>query len=558
MQNFVTSHNNLKNPIEGLISRYPRMILIILWFVFIALPIGNRGLWSPDEPRYLQVAWEMSRAESYLIPIMNGDIYAEKPPLYFWLTMLASKVFPWESASRWVSAVASLGVVLLTFSLGRIAGNRQIGFTAALILMTASLFSLLMNTGNIDTTLTLLTTLSLFFFVRWHLKADLKSLVCAYIACGVGILAKGPVALLIPWLAFVAWEMTKRLKGEKAAFLHLLWGPLIALAIAGAWVIPACIAGGEEYTRIILFQQQLDRAVDSYVHLRPWYEYLITFPVNVLPWFIVLVGAMPELRKLLREKDPEILLFVLWFCTTFIFFSLISSKRERYLLPCYPVFSVLLSHAVANWSARRESSRSIQITALMTMIGVLALMVFPLILPFLRNQLPVLAIFPLAVGDWRLWTVYLLGVVAVSLLWEGVQLAKAKRPLTACNLIAFAFLAAVGISQTFYIPYIDPVKSARGASKTIQMLLPSAGTVAFYNRRFDNGWNFYLDRAKIPVITDEDIRRNQPRYDVIILRQKHLELLKAVLNMENYRIAAVEPVGSKNFVLLQFNSAQPN
>jgi len=182
MQNFVTSHNNLKNPIESLISRYPRMILIILWFVFIALPIGNRGLWSPDEPRYLQVAWEMSRAESYLIPIMNGDIYAEKPPLYFWLTMLASKVFPWESASRWVSAVASLGVVLLTFSLGRIAGNRQIGFTAALILMTASLFSLLMNTGNIDTTLTLLTTLSLFFFVRWHLKADLKSLVCAYIA----------------------------------------------------------------------------------------------------------------------------------------------------------------------------------------------------------------------------------------------------------------------------------------------------------------------------------------------------------------------------------------
>jgi hypothetical protein len=84
-------------------------------------------------------------------------------------------------------------------------------------------------------------------------------------------------------------------------------------------------------------------------------------------------------------------------------------------------------------------------------------------------------------------------------------------------------------------------------------LLPPDGTMAFYRKRFDNGWNFYLNRAKIPIITDAQITRSQPRYDVIILRQKHLDLLKAVLDMDHYTIAAIEPVGSKKFVLLKYH-----
>jgi hypothetical protein len=40
---------------------------------------------------------------------------------------------------------------------------------------------------------------------------------------------------------------------------------------------------------------------------------------------------------------------------------------------------------------------------------------------------------------------------------------------------------------------------------------------------------------------------------VIILKEKHMNLLKAVLNMDNYRIAAVQPVGSNQFVLLKYD-----
>jgi 4-amino-4-deoxy-L-arabinose transferase-like glycosyltransferase len=538
---------------ERIIDKYATVILVFLWFAFGALPIGNRGLWAPDEPRYLQVAWEMANAKSYLVPIMNAEIYAEKPPLYFWLTIGASKISPWETAGRWVSALASLGILLLTYFLGQVSGNRRTGLTAALILMTCVLFTLLMSTGNIDTTLTFFTTLSLFLYLRWETEKKTVYLIFAYAACGVAILAKGPVGIVLPWLSYAVWEVVKKVRHEKAAFKHLIWGPLLAGAVAGAWVVPACIFGGEEYTRIILFKQQFGRAVDSWSHARPWYDYLILLPLNTLPWFVVLPAAVPELKKLIQAKHRWIFFYVIWFGTIIIFFSLISGKRERYLLPCFPAFSLLLAHAVACWSERRQASRSIKIAGFLVMAGAFGLLLFPLILPLLKNTYPELGIFPLDPGDWRLGSMVVLGIAAVGVVWQGLKFAKDNRHHLAVNLLAGAFLLVTGAAQIYYIPCIDPVKSAKPAAEKIKAMLTEDATVAFYGRRFDNGWNFYLNRAKIPVLTDEEIKAEQPKVDLIILREKHLDSLKAVLNMDHYETAAIEPVGSKRFVLLRFS-----
>jgi 4-amino-4-deoxy-L-arabinose transferase-like glycosyltransferase len=537
--------------IQRIINRFPLLILTLIWIVFIALPIGNRGLWAPDEPRYLQVAWEMERSGSFLVPMMNGEIYAEKPPLFFWLTILVSKLTPFESASRWVSALASLGILLLTVKLGEQSGSRMTGFNAALIVMTSSLFTLLMYTGNIDTTLTLLTTLSLFCFMRWESTGRSAYLILTYVACGIGILAKGPVALIVPWLPYAVWEIVKKVRREKASFLHLAWGPLIALAIAALWVLPACIAGGREYTEIILLKQQVGRAVKAYVHQRPWYEYLLIIGPNTLPWCILLLAAVPEIKRLVREKNRWVILYIIWFCSIFIFFSLISSKRERYLLPAYPVFGLLCAHAAARWTERKESCRSVPLVAILTLIGTFALLAFPLALPVLKDQFTELVIFPVTAGDWRLWALFGFGAAASVIQYRGLMLARARQHIWACNSLAIGLLILAAAAQLYYIPYIEPVKSARQAARSISNLIPPEGTLAFYRRRYDNGWNFYLNRARIPVIRDEQIQKSQPQHDLIILRQKHMDLLKSVLNMDRYRIAAIESIGSKKFVLLK-------
>jgi 4-amino-4-deoxy-L-arabinose transferase-like glycosyltransferase len=535
--------------IRGII--YPAL-LVMLWLVFFVLPIGNRGLWQPDEPRYVQVAWEMWQAGSYVVPLMNGEIYAQKPPLFFWLIILFSKVFSFETASRWVSALSSLGTVLLTYLLGRQVGDKELGFTASLVLMSCGLYTLLVTTGNIDTTLTFFTTLSLYLYLKWDAQKKGRFLTLSYAACGLGILAKGPVALVVPWLAYAIWEIFKYCRRENASFHHLIWGPLLALVITSAWLMPACILGGDEYTQTILFTQNLGRAIKSQGgHIRPWYYYFTNLPYLTLPWFIVFLGGIPQLRRLTDDKNRAFSILIIWVCTAFIFFSLISGKRDRYLLPAFPVFSLIIAHILAKWDGLDKCSTWVRIVGILALVVGIALLIFPSSLPLLKDKYSVLKIFPLSVTDWRLWAIYGSGILAAATLWKGFDLARRRQNVRACRLIAIALLVLFGMYQIYYIPCIEPVKSVKQACEEMKTILPADGTIAFYKKRYDNGWNFYLNRAEIPVITVEELKQNQPRFDVILLRKKHLQEFQAMIPQNNYQIASIAPVGSKEFVLLK-------
>ncbi len=69
------------------------MLLLAACFFLFFFRMGARDLWTPDEPRYAQVAREMLETGEWLVPHLNGIVYTEKPPLYFWLIALASKPF---------------------------------------------------------------------------------------------------------------------------------------------------------------------------------------------------------------------------------------------------------------------------------------------------------------------------------------------------------------------------------------------------------------------------------------------------------------------------------
>ena len=55
--------------------------------------LGGWDLWNPDEPRYAEVAREMMETGDYLVPHLNGVVYPDKPPFFFWLIVFASKPF---------------------------------------------------------------------------------------------------------------------------------------------------------------------------------------------------------------------------------------------------------------------------------------------------------------------------------------------------------------------------------------------------------------------------------------------------------------------------------
>src|SRR4051812_25795719 len=66
------------------------LLIGAIWLVATA---WARPLMLPDEGRYVGVAWEMLRSGDWLTPSLDGLPYFHKPPLFYWLTAGALRLF---------------------------------------------------------------------------------------------------------------------------------------------------------------------------------------------------------------------------------------------------------------------------------------------------------------------------------------------------------------------------------------------------------------------------------------------------------------------------------
>ena len=107
-----------------------------LGLLFMATGLGLRDPWPPDEPRFALVAQDMLRTGDWLIPRVGGDLYADKPPLFFWLIAVATSLTGSLRVGFLLpSLLAGLGTLLLTYDLLRRVRGREVGLAAAFVLL---------------------------------------------------------------------------------------------------------------------------------------------------------------------------------------------------------------------------------------------------------------------------------------------------------------------------------------------------------------------------------------------------------------------------------------
>ena len=174
--------------------------------LLVATGIGMRDPWPADEPRFASLARDMALGGEWLFPRVGGDLYQDKPPFYFWLLAAAYEVI---GSVRWSFLVPSLlaaaGVLLLVYDMGRRIAGRQAGLLAALTLACTVQFLTTMRSAQIDATLCLLTTLSLYSLLRhlfwgpawgWYFLGGFTA--------GLGVITKGvgflPILVLLVYL----------------------------------------------------------------------------------------------------------------------------------------------------------------------------------------------------------------------------------------------------------------------------------------------------------------------------------------------------------------------
>src|SRR4030043_131728 len=144
------------------------IFLLIAGSLIFLFNLGGRDLWDPDETRYAVVAREMKETGNWILPHLNGEIYAEKPPLFFWLVNL-STFFTGENtelANRLPSALAGLITILLTFLFGERLFHTRVGFLSSLVLATCLLFPPVSRWMALDSLFTLLFLFTIYCFYR--------------------------------------------------------------------------------------------------------------------------------------------------------------------------------------------------------------------------------------------------------------------------------------------------------------------------------------------------------------------------------------------------------
>ncbi len=354
------------------VRKLHRVAGVVLAAALLLLPgLGAIGLWAPDEPRYAQVAEEVRSfehgARGLLVMHLNGAVYDQKPPLYFWTAALAGTVFGrvTETAARLPSAFAGIACVALLAIFGHAWIGVRAAPLAALLLLTTQEFAHLARRAQLDPLLTLFETGALAAYWWLVRRSDVsheavpapatgvtRATMLMHTCLGLAVLTKGPVGLLIPALVIAVDLALER----QLRLLRRLFAPryaLLSIAPGLAWAAASVSLAPAGYFDHAIVDNLFGRFAKGTAHARPWHYFLWNFPISALPWSLVWPALWLEARRavFVPGADPERArawrFLLTWIGVTLLFFSLSAGKRSLYLLPALPATALLSADLLA-------------------------------------------------------------------------------------------------------------------------------------------------------------------------------------------------------------------
>jgi 4-amino-4-deoxy-L-arabinose transferase-like glycosyltransferase len=326
-------------------------IPLLIVFSFF-LPLGLTPLFDLDEGAFSEATREMLASGNYLTTYLQGELRFDKPILIYWLQALSAAVF---GITTWAFRLPSaLATTVWAYSLYRFCRShlgQHKALTAVILFVSCLHINIIGKAAISDALLNLWITLTLFNLYHFLATGQDKNLLYAYAAAGLGVLTKGPIAILIPSATVLLYA---GLTQSPRLLLSMLSarGMLCFLAIAMPWYVCEYLDQGQGFIDGFIYKHNVGRFMSAMEqhHGSVWY-YLPVLFLGLMPFTGLFVHAM---RRLLTEDITPLTLFMsLWFGFVLVFFSFASTKLHHYIIYGYPPLFVLASQYSRSLSDQR-------------------------------------------------------------------------------------------------------------------------------------------------------------------------------------------------------------
>lgn len=376
------------------------LVFLVMVASLLLFGLDRAGLFDVDEAIFAQASLEMLQNDDFVKITYNGEPRYHKPPFIYWLQALSMQEFGVGAyAVRLPSAV--LGVLTLFgffFMLDHMTRNLRFALIASAVLALNLSFLVVAQAATADMALNFFSLMLTMVLLQnvYAKQNSFVALVLAGLLLAGGLLAKGPVVLLVPGVVGLTLLV---LRLDDVADLFRRANPLVILPVMLVgllpWVLGILQAEGAAFFKEFILEQNLQRFFGGFGNTQsssPFY-YVWVLLVGFFPWVLFLPGALlwilPDfLHRIRSQKAEEALpaLGLVWFVAVTVFFSFSQTKLAHYIVPGYAGAALLLAARLEALPKHKLVGLNVLWTFPVIMLFAAVFMVFKFVPDAVTNQ----------------------------------------------------------------------------------------------------------------------------------------------------------------------------
>jgi 4-amino-4-deoxy-L-arabinose transferase-like glycosyltransferase len=445
-------------------SYLPYLLITLTAGMLFFHSLNTVSLFDWDEINFAESAREMLETGNYMRVQINYEPFWEKPPFFFWLQTASMHLFGvGEMAARLPNAICGIITLLVIYGIGTKLHNKRMALIWVAIYTATFLPHLYFKSGIIDPWFNLFIFLSIYFLSRYLSGTQAsKYLFGSAFFAGMGIITKGPVAMLIILLTYLIVLIVYR-KSIRVSLINYLKWVFLTLLVTLLWFGLEVVQHGWWFVEeFITYQIRLAKTEDAGHGGFLLYHFVILlvgcFPASVFMWG----KPAEESEEGASDKKYFRTMMISALAVILLVFTLVQTKIVHYSSFAYFPIGYLAAFSIYQVLERKRKLAKWQLI-LFLIIGMLWGIVFTL-LPLIGNNpewiLPLLSKDPFAHANLQAdvnWGFALMfpGIIfLIAMIWAYVLMRK-EQLQKAIFVLLPACIGSIQVLLTLFAPRIE-------------------------------------------------------------------------------------------------------